>query len=81
MEMACNICLDDRPSALYKAFQCGCHGQFHASCLNKWYTESQGACPVCKKDLTGIAACRTIMILAALVVVGTAVASAMFFPR
>lgn len=45
---ACTICLDSEGLVANMEFPCGCRGEFHSTCVEKWHLERADVCPICR---------------------------------
>jgi len=45
----CIFCINDEPApTLYQGI-CNCHPPIHSDCINDWYKNRPGTCPICLK--------------------------------
>ena len=44
----CIICLSDTPITTTYSGVCTCHPHIHEQCLESWFRENPGVCPICR---------------------------------
>ena len=49
-QKTCIICLNDYKNGDKVSYLNTCHHLFHTKCINKWLTEFNHKCPMCRKS-------------------------------